>query len=332
MLRGWWLDDRQQRKQDALANQLTKMDVQISQGMLSRYLAGKQIAREDVVRGLHKLLGREPDELPGALELLRKAQEERKRTSQERLRTPSAPMAEPAPAAQPPSATHPTPGSAAHPAPGAHPTPPSGPAAGAQLSVPPTQPPAPEAGPPERPGRQRKVPVLLAVAAVAVALLLTAGFVLNDFLGDDTSSSGKPSAGASATTGSPGDPAASQPSSSAAKELVSCKGADCLGWEPERTVCARDARTAAIDTDPAVEVVELRYSDLCKAAWAKMSNTTQGNIIRIVGTPHRGEYTQRGGNDAHTPMIPAARPEDVKACAIVEPRTVCATRPVPNRQ
>lgn len=112
-----------------------------------------------------------------------------------------------------------------------------------------------------------------------------------------------------------------------AVELAVCEGERCFGLEPNHTVCSTDAVTAFADTDPVIGI-ELRYSAQCRAAWAKISNTTQGDVARIGDRAGRKrEYTQISGRDAHTTMLPAARPEDVTACAVLATRTVCATIP-----
>ncbi|MER8042076.1 DUF2690 domain-containing protein [Streptomyces sp. NPDC094032] len=110
-------------------------------------------------------------------------------------------------------------------------------------------------------------------------------------------------------------------------ELASCEAETCFGLEPKHTVCSTDAITAYVDTDPVIGI-ELRYSAKCRAAWAKISNTTQGDVARIGDQAGRKrEYTQISGRDAHTTMLPVARPEDATACAVLAARTVCATIP-----
>ncbi|MGW4160567.1 DUF2690 domain-containing protein [Streptomyces sp. NPDC004788] len=110
-------------------------------------------------------------------------------------------------------------------------------------------------------------------------------------------------------------------------ELAACEGEKCFGLEPNHTLCKNDAVTARVDTDPVISV-ELRYSAACRAAWTKISNTTQGDVAQIGDQAGRKrEYTQVSGRDAHTTMLPVGRPEDATACAVMAARKVCATIP-----
>ncbi|MCX5315895.1 DUF2690 domain-containing protein [Streptomyces sp. NBC_00154] len=110
---------------------------------------------------------------------------------------------------------------------------------------------------------------------------------------------------------------------------ATCAGATCASMEPATTICSKDAVTASVGRKYGA-TVELRYSPHCRAAWAKMSRTSPED--RILITPKKGnteEYRQRTGHDAHTPMVPATRPQDAQACAHIQDRgTVCATTPV----
>ncbi|MBT2451472.1 DUF2690 domain-containing protein [Streptomyces sp. ISL-43] len=109
---------------------------------------------------------------------------------------------------------------------------------------------------------------------------------------------------------------------------TTCDGASCASLEPATTTCSKDATTAHTGYNYGVRV-ELRYSALCHAAWAKMSGTAAGD--RVMVTPKQGnseEYRQQYGHDAHTRMVPALTPGDARACAIVDGRgTLCATSP-----
>ncbi|MGW9594688.1 DUF2690 domain-containing protein [Streptomyces chartreusis] len=155
--------------------------------------------------------------------------------------------------------------------------------------------------------------VVAAMCVAAIAALTTVWAS-----GDDDSSQ----------AGTPGSTASALPSPTVAA-TATCTGVTCASMEPAATVCAKDAVTAVVGRKYGA-TVELRYSPRCQAAWAKMSRTSPGD--RILVTPKKGnteEYRQRTGYDAHTPMVPAARPEDAEACAYIQGRgTVCATTSV----
>ncbi|MET8570183.1 DUF2690 domain-containing protein [Streptomyces sp. NPDC004783] len=281
LLRQWWQSETTVRKQDSLVAQLKARGVEITQATLSRYLdpAKPQIAREDVVRGLHAIFGRPEEELTAALDLWERATTQR--TARQRLR---------ATAPQEP-----------------------GPARGTSR-------------PQVPPSRSPRGLLYGVVAAVLVLVGVGTLWLITPWQRDQASGEGSP--GTVRATGVVATPAASQ---RPAGDLAVCKGETCFGLEPNHTVCRTDAVTASVDTDPVIGV-ELRYSAKCRAAWAKISNTTQGDIARISDRAGRTrEYTQISGRDAHTTMLPAARPQDVTACAVLAARTVCATIPAEAR-
>lgn len=152
------------------------------------------------------------------------------------------------------------------------------------------------------------------VCAAAIAVVVTVSVT-----GDDNSAQAGKSESTASTTASP----------SSAAPTTTCAGATCASLEPAATVCSQDAVTAYIGRKYGA-TVELRYSPHCRAAWAKMSNTSPGD--RILITHKKGnteEYRQRSGLDAHTRMVPVIRPEDAQACAHIQDRgTVCATTSV----
>ncbi|MEU9581382.1 hypothetical protein [Streptomyces chilikensis] len=70
-LRSWWQEDPGRATQSSLARRLGERGVKTSQEMLSRYLHRTRptLARPDVIRALHAVLGRGEEELEEALEL-----------------------------------------------------------------------------------------------------------------------------------------------------------------------------------------------------------------------------------------------------------------------
>ncbi|MFF4582136.1 DUF2690 domain-containing protein [Streptomyces sp. NPDC001373] len=164
-------------------------------------------------------------------------------------------------------------------------------------------------------GRRMTRAILVSVSGLAAAVI--AGTSLLWTLGSDTNTS----------SGSQGPPPVSSAAASPSP-AVSCHGSACAWLEPAQSICAGDAVTAYSGNQYGA-VIELRYSARCSAAWAKMSKTSPGD--RVVITPAQGpaeEYRQQYGRDAHTRMVAADKPEDARACAIVQDRgTVCATEP-----
>lgn len=128
-------------------------------------------------------------------------------------------------------------------------------------------------------------------------------------------------------TGTQGAPPATSATASPSP-TASCHGTTCASLEPTQSICSKDAVTAYTGTQYGA-VIELRYSARCGAAWAKMSRTSPGD--RVLITPVLGqseEYRQQYGHDAHTRMVPADKPENARACAIIQDRgTICTTEP-----
>ncbi|MFF3087602.1 DUF2690 domain-containing protein [Streptomyces nojiriensis] len=170
--------------------------------------------------------------------------------------------------------------------------------------------PLPEQPSPQPPNRKGQLVALTAVGVVALlAAAAWAGVQYSNSAPENTASSPAPSMAAARST-----------------PTAACDSDACASLEPATTACAQDATTVQTGHGYGIRV-ELRYSTLCRAAWAKMSGTAAGD--RVMITPKQGnaqEYRQQYGHDAHTRMVAALTPGDAQACAIVEGRgTVCAT-------
>ncbi|MFE6975333.1 DUF2690 domain-containing protein [Streptomyces sp. NPDC057682] len=157
--------------------------------------------------------------------------------------------------------------------------------------------------PAARPARRR--PAVIA-AAVAGALLVVTGAVLLLLPGDG------PDKAEAAASPSPAGPATSAPRLPAG---VECSGSDCAGEDPERMGCggehARTLSTATVGT----RIVEVRYSETCSAAWARITKGAPGDTVEISA----GAKGQKGAVDTaaevYTPMVAVKRTADVRACA-----------------
>ncbi|MFD7861502.1 DUF2690 domain-containing protein [Streptomyces sp. NPDC059783] len=282
MLRQWWQSEVPVRKQGSVVTQLKARGIETTQPTLSRYLdpATPQIARQEVVRALHTIFARPPEELPAALALWERATSERE--ADNRLRT------------TPRTGSAPSAGTTA-----------AAPAAGEERA----------AGPGPRGMRYALVAAAVLLAA-AGTLWLTTPWKSTHTLDDKVSATAQP----------PGAAASQAPG-----KLGVCKDEACIGLEPNYTVCRTDAITASVDADTEI-LVELRYSPTCRAAWAKIKGTNPGDVAQIRDLDGRTrKRTQISGSDTHTTMLPASRPQDVTACAVLATRTVCATIPTNAR-
>ncbi|MGW1704467.1 XRE family transcriptional regulator [Streptomyces sp. NPDC002206] len=171
----------------------------------------------------------------------------------------------------------------------------------------PPQPPQPQqGGGPRKPVDRRKLTVFL--AGVVGALMVTAAAVL--LTGPDGDDNDR----RDFTT-----PAASpSPSAPELPDGVKCSGADCTGKDPEDMGCGgRFARTAATVTVGG-SLVEVRYSETCAAAWARITRATPGDTVRITAGAapgQRGAVDAGTDTDAYTPMVAVKKAADARACA-----------------
>lgn len=77
---------------------------------------------------------------------------------------------------------------------------------------------------------------------------------------------------------------------------------------------AETATTATVGT----AVVEVRYSETCGVAWARITEAAPGDTVEIAadqgeGKPQTG--TVNADKDAYTPMVAVATADEAKACA-----------------
>lgn len=108
------------------------------------------------------------------------------------------------------------------------------------------------------------------------------------------------------------------PSTSASKSLpagVKCSGDDCTGQDPEAMGCGGQYATTTGSATVGTTKVEVRYSETCGAAWARITQAVPGDKVTISA----GGETQNGSvkidKDAYTPMVAAADGTEPKACA-----------------
>ncbi|MFE9683510.1 helix-turn-helix domain-containing protein [Streptomyces sp. NPDC006285] len=190
---------------------------------------------------------------------------------------------------------------------GAGPVGPAGPARSASPSGPGGGPPQ-DARPPSggSPDGQRKRRLTMFLAGVVGALVVTAAAVLFTQSGDDGK---KNEAGPS-------------PSPTVSKELpegVECSGAACAGKDPENMGCggtlAQTVEKAVVGTAQ----VEVRYSETCGAAWARITAAGAGDSVRIAAGSAAAQTAEVGTDtDAYTPMVAVKNATAAKACATLQ--------------
>ncbi|MFM9369439.1 XRE family transcriptional regulator [Streptomyces sp. Da 82-17] len=288
-----------------------------------RYLNGRLLAPKGAIVALAEVTGTNPMHLTTMWELAERAwsrSEMRHDMTMEAIRISQARAAlgEFGPATQAPSATSAASGPSA-PSKGKAQASAPPPGAGAATATP-AGPYAPQPGPSSRPPHQTPPPKRKG-AAVLLGVLLVLGVI----------------AGALYFTGfgfGGGEPVA-KPSPSPTKseqklpDGVKCVGADCTGEDPERMACSGELALTSTSVTVGTALVEVRYSETCGAAWARITQAAPGDTVRISGTAgsddQRGEVD--GDGDAYTPMVAVKNATEARACATLTTGTKGCTPP-----
>ena len=120
-----------------------------------------------------------------------------------------------------------------------------------------------------------------------------------------------------------------QKADSAARGLeTNCYGESCTGKDPKQTGCAGDAWTAAMTRVQQQVYVELRYSDACRAAWARISWGRPGDVAQVIGGRGRTfRNTVHYDTDTFTAMTAASSPSGARACTVLTTAVRGCTRP-----
>lgn len=148
------------------------------------------------------------------------------------------------------------------------------------------------------------------VAALVAAALVIAGAVLLTDLGGGGGDDKK------AVAESP--PAKPSASASELPAGVKCAGEDCTGEDPELMGCGGEFAETATTATVGTAVVEVRYSETCGVAWARITQATPGDTVEIAadqgeGKPQTG--TVNADKDAYTPMVAVSTATEAEACA-----------------
>ncbi|QTA34243.1 DUF2690 domain-containing protein [Streptomyces sp. CA-256286] len=97
---------------------------------------------------------------------------------------------------------------------------------------------------------------------------------------------------------------------------VECRGADCAGQNPDEMGCGGDYARTVSTAQVGGARVEVRYSEVCSAAWARLTEAGAGDTVTITGGAAADE--QNGAvavTEAYTPMVAVKKAADAKACA-----------------
>ncbi|GGZ57509.1 helix-turn-helix domain-containing protein [Streptomyces bluensis] len=152
-------------------------------------------------------------------------------------------------------------------------------------------------------GGKRRLTMFLA-GVVGAGVVVAAAFFLTGG-GDEKSADDKPSTPATSAGPDPDLPPG-----------VKCGGGSCTGKDAEAMGCSgelvRTTDSVTVDTTQ----VEVRYSETCGAAWARITAATQGDEVRVsVGrTKQTATVETVGDTTAYTPMVAVKDAGDATAC------------------
>jgi hypothetical protein len=81
--------------------------------------------------------------------------------------------------------------------------------------------------------------------------------------------------------------------------------------------CGGRHATTVASTVVATTMVEVRYSEVCGAAWARVSQAAPGDVVSVTapGGPAREATVDGADDDAYTPMVVVDDGTDAGACA-----------------
>ncbi|MEI5035612.1 DUF2690 domain-containing protein [Streptomyces sp. S1A(2023)] len=166
--------------------------------------------------------------------------------------------------------------------------------------------------PGKAPGGRVKGP-MLAVGAVGALIVVVGAVMLAP--GDDT-------AKATATP--------SVAPTKAATELpvgVECSGAECAGKDPEAMGCGGEFARTVAGAVVGGSKIEVRYSEVCSASWARLTGAAIGDTVRITAGEGAQNGEVMGDTEAYTPMVAVKKAADAKACATLTSGTKGCTDP-----
>ncbi|MGW1974755.1 XRE family transcriptional regulator [Streptomyces sp. NPDC001889] len=165
-------------------------------------------------------------------------------------------------------------------------------------------------------GRGGRRKVFLFLGGVVAALVVIAGAVLLTDLGGD---------GDDDTTTVTAKPSPSQSRSAPPlPEGVKCSGEKCAGEDPQVMGCGGEYAKTVSSATVGEAKVEVRYSEVCRAAWARITDAAPGDTVEIaVGGEGKQTGLVNADKDAFTPMTAVGEGEVAVACGVL---TQSATR------
>jgi hypothetical protein len=108
---------------------------------------------------------------------------------------------------------------------------------------------------------------------------------------------------------------------------VKCQGKSCSGQDPEKMGCGGQNVKSGESAFVGPSQVEVRYSEICKAAWGRITGAAQGDGLKISAGGGQVESDKVGStNDAYTEMVAVNSAEEARACATLAVGTTGCTK------
>ncbi|CAD5954324.1 MULTISPECIES: helix-turn-helix domain-containing protein [Streptomyces] len=152
--------------------------------------------------------------------------------------------------------------------------------------------------------------ITLAVGAAGAVIVIVGALMLAPS-GDEPAKAAPPAPTAAPTSEAPTEEPAPEPPAG-----VECQGADCAGQNPDEMGCGGDHARTVSTAQVGTARVEVRYSEVCSAAWARLTEAGTGDTVTITGGA--AADAQNGAvtvTEAYTPMVAVRKAADAKACA-----------------
>lgn len=111
---------------------------------------------------------------------------------------------------------------------------------------------------------------------------------------------------------------------------MECQGDDCTGKDADEMGCGGDFARTTTETTIGDMVLEIRYSEPCQAAWARITAAEPGSTVtalaEVPGEEPVREDSSAGTSEGYTAMVVAEDLDTVRACAELPDGTAACTK------
>lgn len=119
-----------------------------------------------------------------------------------------------------------------------------------------------------------------------------------------------------------------EPRAPAVESSASCVAEACTGKNHNEQGCRHDARPLPGGRDDRTTIIDVMYSPVCQAAWAKTKGAPHGAVIKVADTNGleqraRAKSVAVEATPKPTPMIPAPAGARIKACIVTVTEELC---------